>query len=48
MRNYMNREHMLLPVLSARIKIILVINYEERADISYECQEKNNSNSTGM
>ena len=25
-----------------------IINYEERADISYECQEKNNSNSTGM
>lgn len=44
----MSREYMLLPVFSQEKKIILVINYEERADISYEYQEKNNSNSAGM
>lgn len=45
----MSREQMLLPVLFfCKKKIILVINYEERAGISYEYQEKNNSNRSDM
>lgn len=49
MRNYMNREHMLLPLLFfAKIKIILITDHKERTGISYEYQEKINSNRTDM